>query len=72
MTGRPYHQLARQLRAAREAARLSQEQAAERAAVSISAVSASESGRVCPKLPLLCRLAGAYETTASALLEGIR
>jgi transcriptional regulator with XRE-family HTH domain len=69
---RTYRQLGLLLRQARSSAKLTQEQASERASICSSYLSQLECGHHCPTIPVLSKLAATYGTTISALLEGVR
>jgi transcriptional regulator with XRE-family HTH domain len=68
---RAHRALGRRLRAARGAAGITQERAAEVSGVSYSFISQCENGYYCPSIPVLRKLARAYLTSASAILEGL-
>ncbi len=69
---RPHRVIGRKVRDARYSAGLTQWAAATATGVSSSYIAQVELGYYCPSIPVLVKLAGAYGTTVSVMLEGIR
>lgn len=68
---RPHRVVGAKIQAARNAANLTQHAAATKSGISYSFISQCEVGYYCMTVPMLRVLAKTYDTTVSAMLEGL-